>query len=119
MARILIVDDDHTTANLLKMMFELDGFEVVLVLRADDVLRSVEQQHPDLILMDYHLANVPAIEVLKQLRQLPHLRQTPIVVGSGMNVEAEVLQAGATHFLIKPYDPAHLSQMMRQMIGSR
>lgn len=117
MAKILIVDDDRTTANLLKMLFELDGFHVVLAWRGADVAAAVEQHHPDLILMDYHLADMQGLDVLRQLRQQDHLRHLPIVIGSGMNVETEVIQAGATHFLIKPYDVDHLSQLLRQMIG--
>lgn len=117
MAKILIVDDDRTTSDLLKMMFELDGFEVVLVWRGSDVIAAAQQHHPDLILMDYHLADVHGVEVLRDLRQHPQLQRIPVVIGSGMNVGDEVMRAGADHFLIKPYDPDDLTRLMRQMIG--
>lgn len=117
MAKIIIVDDDRTTSDLLKMLFELDGFNVVLVSRGNDVLSAAEQHHPDLILMDYHLNDIQGVEVLRRLRQHPTLQHIPIVIGSGMNVEEEVMRAGADHFLIKPYDPDSLTRLMRQIIG--
>jgi CheY-like chemotaxis protein len=116
MAKILIVDDDRTTADLLKMMLELDGFEVVLVWQGVHVLNAVEQHRPDLVLMDYNLHDVQGVEVLRQLRQHPLFQRLPVIIGSGMNVGAEVIQAGATDFLIKPYDPDDLTRRLRQIV---
>jgi len=117
MPRILLVDDDQTTTELLKMLFELDGFDVLTAARGTDVIGIVETQSADIVLMDYHLADVQGVEVLRQIRRHPRLHALPVVIGSGMNVESEVIQAGATRFLIKPYDPSALSPLLIALIG--
>lgn len=117
MAKLLLVDDDRTTTDLLKMLLEMDGFDVAISLRGADAVAIAEKFQPDLVLMDYHLPDIYGVEVLKEMRHHPQLSNIPIVIGSGMNVEPEVMAAGATRFLIKPYDPAALAPLFQMLIG--
>lgn len=117
MARLLVVDDDVAMTKLLKTLLEFDGFQVSTATRGSDAERSAQENPPDLFLLDYHLPDMEAVDLIPRLRALPHCTQTPILVVSGRYVEPEVLAVGASAFMMKPYDTGELAQTMRQLIG--
>lgn len=115
--KVMIVDDDRVTVTLLQTLLGLDGFDVVPVPRGEAVLQQARNEKPDVFLIDYHLADIPGIEVVKRLRSDAQFARTPIVVASGMNVETEAKKAGANLFLIKPFDPANLVSIFHTVLG--
>lgn len=117
MAKVLVVDDDRNTVRLLHTLLELDGFEVVSAVRGGDVLGMMKAHQPDIVLMDYHLTDTDGIEVVKQLRAMPQYATLPIVMASGLDVEAEALAAGASRFLAKPYEPPELPRVFNELLG--
>lgn len=112
----MIVDDDRTTVRLLQTLLELDGFRVSAVPRGADVLPSLQQERPDIILMDYHLADTDGVEVLRALRALPEFADLPVVMTSGLDVRDEALAAGANTFLVKPFEPDELPHLFNSLI---
>ena len=112
----MIVDDDRTTVSLLQTLLELDGFEVTVVARGMDVIPKAEANQPELILMDYHLADVYGIQVLRDIRQHENLANVPVVITSGMDVSDEVMAAGANEFLVKPFEPSDLNKLFNRLI---
>ncbi len=116
MPKIMIVDDDRTTAMLLQTLLSMDGFDVCLVGRGKEVLARAHEEHPDIFLIDYHLADIDGPQVVRTLRQDPEFSTTPIVVASGMNVEQEAAEAGASLFLIKPLEPANLASILQNLL---
>jgi DNA-binding response OmpR family regulator len=117
MARLLVVDDDIAMTKLLKTLLELEGFEVMTAIRGSDAQRVAVETPPDLFLLDFHLPDMEGVELIHLLRAIPQFTQTPIMVVSGRYVEPEVLAAGASAFMMKPYDTGELSSVMRQLIG--
>lgn len=117
MPKLLIVDDDRTMVKLLTTLLEMDGFEISVTGRGADVLPLVQQQQPDGILLDYHLSDIDGVEVVRTLRALPEYAALPIVMASGLDVEHEALKAGATRFLLKPYQPDDLTVIFNELLG--
>lgn len=115
----MIVDDDRTTVRLLKTLLELDGFEVAVAGLGADAIAQVGQVRPDLILVDYRLHDMDGLQVVKALRKRSDTAGVPIVMASGMNVEAEALKAGASRFLVKPLEPNALPRLFHELIGQR
>jgi DNA-binding response OmpR family regulator len=115
LAKVMIVDDDRTMTSLMQTLLELDGYEVVIVSRGGDVVAKAEQTRPDIIVMDYHLADTHGVEIVKDIRAHSTLSQTPIVIASGMDVSEEVLAAGANEFLTKPFDPDDLPVIFKRL----
>lgn len=113
----MIVDDDRTTVRLLQTLLELDGFEISVSARGGDVLTLAEKFNPDLFFMDYHLADIDGVEVLRDLRASVEYQNIPIVMTSGLNVEDEVMKAGANAFLIKPFEPDELPGLFNRLIA--
>ncbi len=114
----MIVDDDRIMVSLLQTLLELDGFDVVNVMRGLQVVDKARKEKPDLIMMDYHLADTSGLEVIRSLRGLPEFAGLPILVASGMNVETEVLKAGANEFMVKPMDTNKLASTLRRLIDN-
>ncbi|MBI5960400.1 MAG: response regulator [Chloroflexi bacterium] len=117
MPKIMIVDDDRTTVKLLQTLLEMDGFEVVVTGYGQQALELANSTHPDIFLVDYHLADMDGVELVLQLRASPTFAHTPIVVASGRNVEDKVLDAGANLFLIKPFEPNKLADTFNGLLG--
>lgn len=120
MAKILIVDDDRTTVKLLQTLLELDGYEVGVAPRGADVLPTALEFQPDIFLMDYHLSDIDGVEIVRDLRGGAGggaFVKTPIVVASGLDVEDEVIEAGANAFLVKPFEPEDLPPLFNRLIA--
>lgn len=116
MPKVMIIDDDRTTVKLLQTLLELDGFEVSVAGRIADVMPLAAKVKPDIFLMDYHLSDGHGVDVLRELRATSEFARTPVVVASGMDVSAEVLDAGANHFLVKPFEPDELPILFNNLI---
>ncbi|MCU0474803.1 MAG: response regulator [Anaerolineae bacterium] len=116
MAHILVIDDDVAMTKLLKTLLELDGFTVDTASRASDAVRVANAHRPDLFLLDYHLPDMDGTELIKILRADHGFPDTPMVVLSGRYVEPEVMAAGGTGFVLKPYDTSELTALMRRLI---
>jgi CheY-like chemotaxis protein len=115
--KILIVDDDRTTVKLLQTLLEMDGFEVVISARGQTAVEMAHEIRPDLFLVDYHLTDMQGVELITRLRADPVFAKTPIVMASGLNMEQEALKAGATQFLLKPFEPNKLAPLFSSLIG--
>jgi len=113
----MVVDDDRTMVTLLRTLLELDGYQVVQPTNAASVLESIVAERPDLVLMDVFLRGHDGIDLVRGLRKLPELAQTPVVMTSGMDVSEQSLAAGANSFMLKPYDPEVLLQTIRSQLG--
>jgi DNA-binding response OmpR family regulator len=113
----MIVDDDRTTVKLLQTLLELDGFEVQAAGRGADVMPGAREFKPDIFLMDYHLSDTDGVDVIRELRASDEFAVTPIIMTSGLDVEDEALEAGATRFLVKPFEPDELPGLFNELIA--
>ncbi len=119
MPKVMLVDDDRTTATLLETLLSLDGFDVILAARGSEVLEKARREQPDAFLIDYHLAGgINGTDIIGQLRAEPAFQHAPIIMTSGMNVEDAALRAGANLFLIKPFDPVQLPNLLNQLLSA-
>lgn len=101
--RVLCVEDDEDTCEMLKALLNLSGYEVKSARSKEDALRLTESESFDLYLLDNLLPDGNGIELCKQIRASDPL--TPIIFLSGLAQEAdreEALDAGAQAYLIKP-----------------
>ncbi len=117
MSRILIVDDDRNTTRMLRTILEMDGFAVATVERGEQVIPTAQDFRPDIILLDYYLADMVGTDLVQTLRAHPgRLATVPVIITSGRDVEDEVLAAGANAFLVKPFEPGDLPDLFKRLI---
>jgi two-component system cell cycle response regulator DivK len=115
--KILIVDDDRTTVKLLQTLLEMDGFEVLMAARGQTAIELARENRPDIILVDYHLADMKGSELVSRFRSESAFAELPIVMASGLDMEEAARQAGANAFLIKPFEPGELAAMFYGLLG--
>lgn len=119
MSRVLVVDDDRTMVSLLRTLLELDGYEVVQAGTAQAFWERVEEEPPNLILMDVYLQDQDGFELVQELRARSDasVAQIPVIMTSGMELSSKSRDAGADAFLLKPYDPEQLLERIRAYLG--
>ncbi|MBN1955997.1 MAG: response regulator transcription factor [Anaerolineae bacterium] len=118
MNKIVVVDDDREMGRLLKTLFELEGYQVVVVRVFEEILDTLCQVKPDLIVMDVHVQNCDTISLVSQLRDEESLANVPLIMTSGIDRGCECEQAGADLFLTKPFLPTVLLQKTQDLLKS-
>lgn len=102
--KILVIDDEEPTVQLIAMLLERRGFEVIKAYRAEEGLRKAYKYQPDLVLLDIMMPDMDGWEVCKRLREMSDV---PIVFLSARGDVKDVvrgLEMGADDYIIKPYD---------------
>jgi DNA-binding response OmpR family regulator len=115
MSKVIVVDDDQTMVSLLQTLLELDGYQVVKAGSASAVFDLLESESPDLVLLDVFLKDDEGLDILSGIRSHSNtsIAQLPVVMTSGMELSTQCRQAGADDFLLKPYDPEHLLDIIK------
>jgi PAS domain S-box-containing protein len=118
-ARILIVDDERPTRQILEAMLKPEGFVLSNAGSAEEALAMVAEQAPDLILLDIILPGMDGYELTAKLKGNPSTRAIPIVIITALddrNARMLGLSAGAEDFVTKPVDRAELSIRVRNLL---
>lgn len=118
MSKLVIVDDDPHMGRLLRTFFELEGFEVTLAQRYNDILPTIRQTQPDIVLMDVRIRGQETLDLVRQMRQEQDLARIPVVMTSGMDYQNQCLAAGANCFVPKPFIPDDLVQTVHKLLTS-
>jgi len=112
----MLAEDDETMVSLLSTLLAMEGFQVVSMDAAEqDVLTAVRSEAPDVLLLDVHLPYENGLDVVSALRQDDELKNTRVVMSSGMSLKDECLSKGADEFLLKPYMPDDLIEILKQL----
>jgi len=115
----MIIEDDLTTQSLLSTLLGFEGYEIFLPnqVSEESILDDIVRLHPDLLLMDVHLRKVNGLSILKIVRQSPDMNTLKVVITSGEDYSFECKKFGANGFLMKPYMPDDLTQMISRLLG--
>ena len=103
--RILAVDDDATALGALRQMLTQRGYDVTLAANGEEALQRIEEQTPDLIILDVAMPGLSGFETCRLIREAPRTRRTPIIflTAKGLLTDmAEGQEAGSDLYLIKP-----------------
>ncbi len=118
MAKVMLAEDDLTMVSLLNTLLKMEGYEVVVIDAEADVLKAVQRDHPDLLLLDVHLSGRNGLDLLDSVRHSRPPMRVRVIMTSGMNLKDECLKRGADDFLLKPYMPDDLLSMLKRHIKS-
>lgn len=120
MATILAVDDSASLRQMVAFTLKSAGFEVIEAVDGHDGLTKAQDSRADLVLTDVNMPGMDGIEFVRSLRALEHYRFTPMLMlttESGLEKKQAGKEAGATGWLVKPFDPDKLLATVRRVLG--
>ena len=117
---ILAVDDSASIRQMVLFTLKSAGYEVVEAVDGMDGLDKAKARSFDLVLTDQNMPRLDGLTLIKSLRKLPQYVSTPILMlttESSDAMKAQGRAAGATGWLVKPFDPQKLIEVVRKVIG--
>lgn len=117
--KILVVEDEPSQREVLAYNLKAEGFLVISADDGEDALLLVEEEEPDLILLDWMMPNLSGIEVCRRLKSSNKTRAIPIVMVSARSEEMDKvrgLEIGADDYLVKPYSVIELIARLRTQL---
>ncbi len=116
--RVMILEDNVMMRSLLQTLLELENFQVVCPdFPIDDPLKTIKDLNPAVILMDINLPNLNGITLMGDIRSTHDLDQIKVIMCSGSDKKMESLDAGASAYLMKPYMPDDLINLVKKIIN--
>ncbi|MEW6743848.1 MAG: response regulator [Planctomycetota bacterium] len=122
MAKILIADDDPGDRELLRRALERTGATLIAAENGAQALDLARRERPDLIVLDIVMPVIGGDEVISLLRADDLLRETPVVVVTGVAERGKVIriiERGPDAYLLKPFDPQELRRRVGMLLGGR
>ncbi|MFV1873225.1 MAG: response regulator [Oleiphilus sp.] len=119
MATILAVDDSTSIRQMVSFTLKTAGHDVIEAADGVEALDKAKQSQIDLVISDVNMPKMDGIELVKQLRALPSYKFTPILMlttESGSDKKKEGRSAGATGWLVKPFNPDQLLATIYKVI---
>ena len=111
MATILVVDDEEPIQELLRFNLEKEGYAVCVAKDGQEALKHVENDQPDLLVLDLMLPGMDGLEVCRKLRSNQKFQQIPIIMLTAKGEEIDKvlgLELGADDYMTKPFSPREL-----------
>ncbi|GGC10223.1 DNA-binding response regulator [Marivita lacus] len=116
---VLVVEDEPAQREVLGYNLEAEGFRVAKAENGEEALLLVDEEQPDIIVLDWMLPNVSGIEVCRQLKTRADTRNVPIIMLSARSEEVDRvrgLETGADDYVIKPYSVVELMARVRAQL---
>lgn len=116
---VLIIEDELAQREVLAYNLEADGFRVIRAENGEEGLLLVEEDMPDIIVLDWMMPNLSGIEVCRRLKTRPETRGIPIIMLSARSEEVDKvrgLETGADDYVVKPYSVIELMARVRTQL---
>ncbi len=120
MATILAVDDSASMRQMVSFTLKGAGHSVVDAVDGVDALNKAKSQKFDCVVTDVNMPNMDGITLIKELRALPDYKFVPMLMlttESGMDKKQQGKAAGATGWIVKPFNPDQLLKTINKVLG--
>ena len=117
--KILIVEDEPEIAQLIQLSLEKEGFSCSICRDGFNALQVIQQQQPDLIVLDLMLPGLDGLEVCARIRQKPGAKDPYILMltAKGEEIDRVIgLSTGADDYFVKPFSPRELVARVRALL---
>jgi len=121
---ILLVEDETDVATVTKTRLELEGFKVFTVNDGPEALNFIDQERPDLMLLDLKMPKLDGYSVYKRLKSDKRTKDIPIILFSGsseymITLEKKCIELGVDEIISKPYETKTLLKKIKKLIKVR
>jgi DNA-binding response OmpR family regulator len=120
--KVIIVDDDRETRDMLALALEMEGFQVSQAANGLKLIATLQIDRPDLILLDVNMSWIDGFELCRSVHRNEEFREIPVVFVSARNSPADLQRgkdAGAADYFTKPVDLNVLIRRIRDLIARR
>ncbi len=121
--KILIIEDDPFLADIYATKFNQEGFSVGIAADGELGFKKIQEEKPDIVLLDIVLPKMDGLEVLKKAKEAPELKSIPIVLLTNLGQEGEIkrgLEAGAIQYLIKAHHaPGEVVNLVKKILENK
>jgi two-component system, chemotaxis family, chemotaxis protein CheY len=117
---ILVIDDSTSIRQMVAFTLKTDGYTVIEAADGAEGLAQADAHDIDLVLTDQNMPNMDGFTLVKTLRGLPEYAATPILILTtefSDAMKAQGREAGATGWLVKPFDPHKLLEVVKKFVG--
>jgi DNA-binding response OmpR family regulator len=122
---ILVVDDEPAISRLVRAKLHADGMSVITAANGEEALKLLEDERPDLIVLDVMMPGIDGFETLRRIRSGPYASQIPVIMLTARAGDADRLRglnAGADDYMSKPFNPdeltARITAVLRRTAGA-
>lgn len=114
---VMLCEDDEGILNVTKIVLEMSGYRVVAMDNCENIFQRIEEEKPDIILMDLWIPDVGGEVVTKQLKSNVDTMDIPVIIFSANNNTQKIAEnIGADGFLCKPFEVSELEAVIESKI---
>jgi len=116
---VLVIDDDPVILELLRVNFEIEGFDVICAADGEEGLRRAQADQPDVVISDIMMPRRDGLQLLTDLKGDPLTENLPVILLSAKAQRSEVQQGldmGADDYITKPFDPLELIDRLNAVV---
>lgn len=109
--KVLIVDDVISNVLLLKVLLTNEKFDTIMAENGEQALKMIEEEHPDLVLLDVMMPDMSGFEVAEKMKQNPEMADIPIIFLTALNATEDIVKGfkvGGNDFISKPFNKEEL-----------
>ncbi len=117
---VLVIDDDPVILELLRVNFEIEGFDVITAVDGEEGLEQAQALRPDVVISDIMMPRRDGLQLLGDLKADPETEDLPVILLSAKAQKAEVqegLDLGADDYITKPFDPIKLIDRLNAVVS--
>lgn len=120
-AKILAVDDSTSMRQMVRAALEVDGHHVREAQDGEDALAALDAEPVDLVISDLYMPRMDGLTLLRSIRERAEHRFTPVLLLTterGEEMKQRGRASGATGWLVKPFQPEQLRQVVARVLGA-
>lgn len=117
--RVLAVDDEKLIVLAIRHNLQMAGYEVLTAYDGREAVQAIEQERPDLVILDVMMPELSGWDVLSCIRDDPELQDIPVIMLTALGQDGDVgetLRRGADMHLTKPFEPRQLLQIVKGLL---
>ncbi len=116
--KVLACDDERHIVRLIQVNLERAGYEVVTAFDGREALKKIDEEHPDMVILDVMMPYMDGFETLKNIRANPATRNLPVIMLTAKAQDQDVFQGyshGVDIYLTKPFNPLELLTFVKRI----
>jgi len=120
--KILVAEDERDIRELIGFTLRFAGLDVTLTKDGIEAVEEAPKLQPDLIMLDVRMPKMTGYEACRALKSNPSTSKIPIVILSAKGQDGEIQEgkeAGADHYIVKPFAPDRLTERVKDILGIR